>query len=103
MHDRLARHGPRGRRYRERAALFDKRVRISYTSLAEGRSGGMADAAVSKTAGGNSLRVRLPPSAPITSYRGAWLSLVERSVRVAEVGGSNPLAPTKLIGPNDED
>ena len=25
---------------------------------------------------------------------GAWLSLVERSVRVAEVGGSNPLAPT---------
>lgn len=28
-------------------------------------------------------------------YLGAWLSLVERSVRVAEVGGSNPLAPTK--------
>ena len=27
---------------------------------------------------------------------GAWLSLVERSVRDAEVGGSNPLAPTKL-------
>ncbi len=25
---------------------------------------------------------------------GAWLSLVERSVRDAEVGGSNPLAPT---------
>ena len=26
---------------------------------------------------------------------GAWLSLVERSVRDREVGGSNPLAPTK--------
>ena len=25
---------------------------------------------------------------------GAWLSLVERSVRDREVGGSNPLAPT---------
>jgi hypothetical protein len=25
---------------------------------------------------------------------GAWLSLVERTVRVREVGGSNPLAPT---------
>jgi hypothetical protein len=25
---------------------------------------------------------------------GAWLSLVERCVRDAEVGGSNPLAPT---------
>lgn len=31
-------------------------------------------------------------------YLGAWLSLVERSVRVAEVGGSNPLAPTKPAG-----
>ncbi len=29
---------------------------------------------------------------------GAWLSLVERRVRVAEVGGSNPLAPTRLQG-----
>ena len=28
---------------------------------------------------------------------GAWLSLVERSVRDREVGGSNPLAPTKNI------
>ncbi len=28
-------------------------------------------------------------------YIGAWLSLVERRVRVAEVGGSNPLAPTR--------
>ena len=28
---------------------------------------------------------------------GAWLSLVERSVRDREVGGSNPLAPTKHI------
>ena len=29
---------------------------------------------------------------------GAWLSLVERSVRDREVGGSNPLAPTKNFG-----
>src|SRR6185503_2892804 len=28
---------------------------------------------------------------------GAWLSLVERSVRDREVGGSNPLAPTRII------
>ena len=28
---------------------------------------------------------------------GAWLSLVERSVRDREVGGSNPLAPTKYL------
>ena len=28
---------------------------------------------------------------------GAWLSLVERSVRDREVGGSNPLAPTFII------
>ncbi|NOK61079.1 MAG: hypothetical protein GFH27_549307n62 [Chloroflexi bacterium AL-W] len=28
---------------------------------------------------------------------GAWLSLVERRVRDAEVGGSNPLAPTMLM------
>ena len=28
---------------------------------------------------------------------GAWLSLVERTVRDREVGGSNPLAPTKNI------
>ena len=28
---------------------------------------------------------------------GAWLSLVERSVRDREVGGSNPLAPTKTF------
>lgn len=27
---------------------------------------------------------------------GAWLSLVERSVRDREVGGSNPLAPTTI-------
>jgi hypothetical protein len=27
---------------------------------------------------------------------GAWLSLVERTVRDREVGGSNPLAPTSL-------
>ena len=26
---------------------------------------------------------------------GAWLSLVERCVRDAEAGGSNPLAPTR--------
>src|SRR6266508_439450 len=54
----------------------------------------MADATVSKTVGGNSMWVRLPPSAPSNSIVGAWLSLVERSVRDAEVGGSNPLAPT---------
>jgi hypothetical protein len=34
---------------------------------------------------------------------GAWLSLAERCVRDAEVGGSNPLAPTTqdlpVIGP----
>jgi sensor histidine kinase regulating citrate/malate metabolism len=30
----------------------------------------------------------------IHSLVGAWLSLVERSVRDREVGGSNPLAPT---------
>src|SRR2546423_13810171 len=29
-----------------------------------------------------------------SSTFGAWLSLVERSVRDREVGGSNPLAPT---------
>ena len=31
------------------------------------------------------------------SFVGAWLSLVERSVRDREVGGSNPLAPTNSI------
>ena len=30
-------------------------------------------------------------------FVGAWLSLVERTVRDREVGGSNPLAPTKLL------
>jgi hypothetical protein len=34
----------------------------------------------------------------ITSLVGAWLSLVERSVRDREVGGSNPLAPTRGFG-----
>jgi hypothetical protein len=28
---------------------------------------------------------------------GAWLSLVERTVRDREVGGSNPLAPTNFL------
>ena len=28
------------------------------------------------------------------NFFGAWLSLVERLVRVQEAGGSNPLAPT---------
>ena len=60
----------------------------------------MADATVSKTVEGNFMWVRLPPSAPSSTshtvvYVGAWLSLVEHSVRDAEVGGSNPLAPTK--------
>ena len=58
----------------------------------------MADATVSKTVDGNIMWVRLPPSAPqhfrFLDSVGAWLSLVEHSVRVAEVGGSNPLAPT---------
>ena len=31
------------------------------------------------------------------SMVGAWLSLVERCVRDAEVGGSNPLAPTSFL------
>ena len=38
--------------------------------------------------------LRHQPSHGSTVLVGAWLSLVERSVRVAEVGGSNPLAPT---------
>ena len=54
----------------------------------------MADATVSKTVEGDLMWVRLPPSAPSPHIIGAWLSLVERSVRDAEVGGSNPLAPT---------
>ena len=52
-----------------------------------------------------------PPTEPITRLTvrprfpiihllvGAWLSLVERSVRDREVGGSNPLAPTKNLNP----
>ena len=37
----------------------------------------------------------------ITREDGAWLSLVERCVRDAEVAGSNPVAPTYLspVGP----
>ena len=31
----------------------------------------------------------------IVVRNGAWLSLVERCVRDAEVAGSNPVAPTK--------
>ncbi len=38
---------------------------------------------------------RIKASPRIQQYHfGAWLSLVERSVRDREVGGSNPLAPT---------
>ena len=33
---------------------------------------------------------------------GAWLSLVERSVRDREVGGSNPLAPTKKLKKSED-
>ena len=33
---------------------------------------------------------------------GVWLSLVERCVRDAEAGGSNPLAPTKINKPSGE-
>ena len=35
--------------------------------------------------------------ARISIHFGAWLSLVERTVRDREVGGSNPLAPTIII------
>src|ERR1051325_996343 len=35
-----------------------------------------------------------PPSIATLNRVGAWLSLVERTVRDREVGGSNPLAPT---------
>ena len=41
--------------------------------------------------------LRLTPSTGlpiIPPAFGAWLSLVERTVRDREVGGSNPLAPT---------
>ena len=38
----------------------------------------------------------LNPKCPYSNV-GAWLSLVERSVRDREVGGSNPLAPTNHI------
>ena len=37
---------------------------------------------------------RLRHQAQDVSTVGVWLSLVERRVRVAEVGGSNPLTPT---------
>ena len=33
----------------------------------------------------------------ITLRYGAWLSLVERSVRDREVVGSNPIAPTNIL------
>ncbi len=36
-------------------------------------------------------------SQPVPIHNGAWLSLVERCVRDAEIGGSNPLAPTILV------
>jgi hypothetical protein len=32
----------------------------------------------------------------LTAFVGAWLSLVEHSVRDRGVGGSNPLAPTNF-------
>ena len=35
-------------------------------------------------------------------YDGAWLSLVERSVRDREVVGSNPIAPTILKVPREQ-
>ena len=98
-HDIVAPSVPGGCARRERFGLFDVFAMFGYTARHR-RSGGMADATVSKTVEGDLVWVRLPPSAP--RYRqsvrlvgiGAWLSLVERSVRVAEVGGSNPLAPT---------
>ena len=36
---------------------------------------------------------------PVDTGIGAWLSLVERSVRDREVAGSNPVIPTKRISP----
>ena len=43
------------------------------------------------------LRTRIfVPRVSITIFIGAWLSLVERTVRDREVGGSNPLAPMFL-------
>src|SRR5690242_3469847 len=36
------------------------------------------------------------PTPPPQAATGAWLSLVERTVRDREVGGSNPLAPTSV-------
>lgn len=47
--------------------LFGTGMEKSYRAgilLVPRRSGGMADAAVSKTVGGDPVRVRLPPSAP---------------------------------------
>ncbi len=45
------------------------------------------------------LQERISSSVGVHSFLsvGAWLSLVERTVRDREVGGSNPLAPTKLM------
>ena len=37
-----------------------------------------------------------------TTHIGAWLSLVERCVRDAEVAGSNPVAPMKNKKPLDK-
>ncbi len=39
------------------------------------------------------------PTFGTITFDGAWLSLVERSVRDAEAGGSNPLAPTTNTSP----
>lgn len=35
-------------------------------------------------------------AATLTKFIGIWLSLVERTLGVGEVGGSNPLIPTKI-------
>ena len=44
------------------------------------------------------IRLTVRPRFPIIHLLvGAWLSLVERSVRDREVGGSNPLAPTNNL------
>src|SRR5205823_3417640 len=44
----------------------------------------------------------LPADNSIPATIGVWLSLVERCVRVAEVGGSNPLTPIFCCTPPKE-
>ena len=43
------------------------------------------------------LRFNSPHAKHASHDNGMWLSLVERRVRDAETGGSNPLIPTRQI------